>query len=76
MNPMSPCFPIGIAHSPRILPEGKAKCCENWLALILRLEAHPQIDRHLLSKPSPDSTKTAPHYDQTVAGISPAPRLL
>lgn len=28
------------------------------------LEAHPQIDRHLLTKPSPDSTKTAPHYDQ------------
>ena len=28
------------------------------------LEAHPQIDRHLLSKPSPDSTKTAPHYAQ------------
>jgi len=28
------------------------------------LEAHPQIDRHLLSNPSPDSTKTAPHYDQ------------
>jgi serine/threonine protein kinase len=28
------------------------------------LEAHPQIDRHLLSKPSPDSAKTAPHYDQ------------
>ncbi|MEK7993657.1 MAG: NERD domain-containing protein kinase family protein, partial [Planctomycetota bacterium] len=28
------------------------------------LEAHPQIDRYLLSKPSPDSTKTAPHYDQ------------
>jgi serine/threonine protein kinase len=28
------------------------------------LEAHPQIDRHLLSKPSRDSTKTAPHYDQ------------
>jgi len=28
------------------------------------LEAHPQIDRHLLSRPSPDSAKTAPHYDQ------------
>jgi len=28
------------------------------------LEAHPQIDRHLLSKPSHDSAKTAPHYDQ------------
>jgi len=28
------------------------------------LEAHPQIDRYLLNKPSPDSTKTAPHYDQ------------
>ncbi len=28
------------------------------------LEAHPQIDRHLLSKPSMDSAKTAPHYDQ------------
>jgi len=28
------------------------------------LEAHPQIDRHLLSKPSPDSTKTAPSYEQ------------
>ena len=27
------------------------------------LEAHPQIDRHLLSKPSPDSAKTAPSYD-------------
>ena len=26
------------------------------------LEAHPQIDRYLLSEPSPDSTKTAPHY--------------
>jgi len=28
------------------------------------LEVHPQIDRHLLSEPSPDSTKTAPHYGQ------------
>jgi hypothetical protein len=28
------------------------------------LEAHPQIDRYLLSKPSPDAAKTAPHYDQ------------
>jgi hypothetical protein len=28
------------------------------------LEAHPQIDRHLLSKPSAHSTKTTPHYDQ------------
>ncbi len=27
------------------------------------LEAHPQIDRYLQSKPSPDSTKTAPRYD-------------
>jgi serine/threonine protein kinase len=27
-------------------------------------EAHPQIDRYLLSQPSPDSTKAAPHYDQ------------
>jgi hypothetical protein len=26
------------------------------------LEAHPQIDRYLLSRPAPDSTKTAPHY--------------
>jgi serine/threonine protein kinase len=26
------------------------------------LEAHPQIDRYLLSEPSPDSVKTAPHY--------------
>jgi serine/threonine protein kinase len=26
------------------------------------LEAHPQIDRRLLSEPSSDSTKTAPHY--------------
>jgi serine/threonine protein kinase len=28
------------------------------------LEAHPQIDRYLHSTPSPDSTKTAPSYDQ------------
>lgn len=28
------------------------------------LEAHPHIDRYLLSNPSPDSAKTAPHYDQ------------
>ena len=28
------------------------------------LEAHPQIDRYLLSQPSSDSAKTAPHYDQ------------
>jgi serine/threonine protein kinase len=28
------------------------------------LEAHPQIDRHLLSKPSPDSTRTSPQYPQ------------
>jgi hypothetical protein len=28
------------------------------------LETHSQIDRHLLSKPSHDSAKTAPHYDQ------------
>jgi hypothetical protein len=28
------------------------------------LEAHPQIDRYLVSKLSPDSAKTAPHYDQ------------
>ncbi len=28
------------------------------------LEAHPQIDRHLLSKPSPDSDRTALHYDR------------
>jgi hypothetical protein len=27
------------------------------------LEAHPQIDRYLLSAPSNDGTKTAPHYD-------------
>lgn len=26
------------------------------------LESHPQIDRHLLSQPAADSTKTAPHY--------------
>lgn len=28
------------------------------------LEAHPQIDRYLASKASPDSAKSAPHYDQ------------
>jgi serine/threonine protein kinase len=28
------------------------------------LEAHPQIDRYLVSKLSPDSAKTASHYDQ------------
>jgi hypothetical protein len=28
------------------------------------LEAHPQIDRHLLSTPAADSVKTAPHYPQ------------
>src|SRR5262249_42258964 len=28
------------------------------------LEAHPQIDRHLLSPPTPDSAKTAPQYPQ------------
>ncbi|MCC6454486.1 MAG: NERD domain-containing protein [Caldilineaceae bacterium] len=28
------------------------------------LEAHPQIDRHLLSEPVMDSVKTAPHYPQ------------
>ena len=28
------------------------------------LEAHPQIDRYLLSKPYTDSVKTAPHYDR------------
>jgi serine/threonine protein kinase len=28
------------------------------------LEAHPQIDRHLLSKPTADSTNTAPHYPE------------
>jgi hypothetical protein len=28
------------------------------------LEAHPQIDRHLLSKPVAVSIKKAPHYDQ------------
>jgi hypothetical protein len=27
------------------------------------LEAHPQIDRYLLSRLSPDSVKTAPHYE-------------
>jgi serine/threonine protein kinase len=27
------------------------------------LEAHPQIDRYLLSAPSNDGTKTAPHYE-------------
>ena len=27
------------------------------------LEAHPQIDRHLLRASSPDSSKIAPHYD-------------
>lgn len=30
------------------------------------LEAHPQIDRHLLSKPAADSTKTAPHYNRLI----------
>jgi serine/threonine protein kinase len=28
------------------------------------LESHPQIDRYLVSRPSPDSTKSARHYDQ------------
>jgi hypothetical protein len=28
------------------------------------LEAHPQIDRYLLSTPATDSAKTAPHYPQ------------
>lgn len=28
------------------------------------LEAHPQIDRYLQSKPAADTTKTAPHYPQ------------
>ena len=64
VNPMFLRFPIGIARSLRIRQDDKAKCCENWLASIPALEAHPQIDRYLLSKPSPDSTKTAPHYDQ------------
>jgi hypothetical protein len=27
------------------------------------LEAHPQIDRYLLSQPAPDSQRTAPHYE-------------
>ena len=39
------------------------------------LEAHPQIDRQLLSKPSPDTAKTAPELRSLVAGISPATRL-
>lgn len=30
------------------------------------LEAHPQIDRYLLSKTNPDSNKAAPHYDRLV----------
>jgi hypothetical protein len=30
------------------------------------LEAHPQIDRYLLSEPSLDSTKTAPHYGKPI----------
>jgi len=28
------------------------------------LEAHPQIDRYLLSRPFAESTKTAPHYER------------
>jgi serine/threonine protein kinase len=32
------------------------------------LEAHPQIDRYLLSRPSPDSGKTAPHYPGLTLG--------
>ena len=28
------------------------------------VEAHPQIDRYLLSKPAPDNAKSVPHYDQ------------
>jgi hypothetical protein len=28
------------------------------------LEAHPQLDRYLLSPPSTDSSKTAPHYER------------
>ena len=32
------------------------------------LESHPKIDRHLLSQPVLDSTKTAPRYDQLSLG--------
>jgi serine/threonine protein kinase len=30
------------------------------------LEAHPQIDRYLLSKPTADSTRVAPHYERLI----------
>ena len=38
------------------------------------LEAHPQIDRYLLGKPSHDSAKTAPHYDHLPLSLESARR--
>ena len=40
------------------------------------LEAHPQIDRHLLRTPSVDTSIGAPHYPRLTAGRSSAAGLL
>ena len=36
------------------------------------LEAHPQIDRHIMSTPSADSAEAAPHYPQLTLELSSA----
>ena len=64
MNRMFLRFPIGIARSPPDSPGRQGEVLRELARFDPALEAHPQIDRHLLSKPSPDSAKTAPHYDQ------------
>jgi hypothetical protein len=59
-----PIFPFwDRAFSPDS-PERQGEVLRELARFDPGLEAHPQIDRYLLSKPAPDSTKAAPHYNQ------------
>jgi serine/threonine protein kinase len=50
------------AFSP-ISPDRQGEVLREIARFDPALEAHPQLDRYLLSAPSGDATKTAPHYE-------------
>ena len=66
VNPMSLRFPIGTAHSRRIRPDGKAKCCENWLALIPPSKPIPRLTGTCLAS----LLRTAPRQRRTTISLS------
>lgn len=63
------------AFSP-ISPDRQGEVLREIARFDPALEAHPQLDRYLLSAPTGDATKTAPHYEKMSIGSGMSASLL